>query len=270
MIKNDKKQKREDLYPGGDIANLSREELDRLNYERKLRDQKSAGRKITPWHINIFAVSFCVVGLLYAIPRMLWLNEDETSDYIPLSERGSVVADEVLPPLPRERVYLEDAVDTRTSMFVAPATTVPDTSTLEADVEEQNYVINDSLSTPRQDIEGLLPESEIINTPEQWARDWSNKNVDGYISHYADNFISANGQNLQAWEEYRRPRITSPEWIEVSLADLEVELTGANNAQADFIQTYNAPGYSDETFKRLILVRESNGWKISGELSIDI
>ncbi len=115
-------------------------------------------------------------------------------------------------------------------MFVAPATTVPDTSTLEADVEEQNYVINDSLSTPRQDIEDLLPESEIINTLEQWARDWSNKNVDGYISHYADNFISANGQNLQAWEEYRRPRITSPEWIGVLLADLEVELTGANNA----------------------------------------
>jgi len=82
-------------------------------------------------------------------------------------------------------------------MFVAPATTVPDTSTLEADVEEQNYVINDSLSTPRQDIEDLLPESEIINTLEQWARDWSNKNVDGYISHYADNFISANGQNYR-------------------------------------------------------------------------
>jgi len=173
-------------------------------------------------------------------------------------------------PFPRERVYLEDGLDTGINMVAAPVARTPDATAPVPDEEEQNYVINNLLSTARQDTEDLPPESEIINTLEQWVRDWSNKNVDGYISHYADNFISANGQNLQSWQEYRRPRITSPECIEVSLSDLEVELTGANNAQADFIQTYNVPGYTDETFKRLMLVREPNGWKINRELSIDI
>ena len=102
MTKNDKTQKTEARLPEGDISKLSREEIDRLNYERKLHDQEAAGRKnITPWHINIFAVALCAVGLLYAIPRMLWLNEDEASDYIPLSDRGPVEEVEILPPLPR-------------------------------------------------------------------------------------------------------------------------------------------------------------------------
>jgi hypothetical protein len=272
MTKNDKTQKTEARLPEGDISKLSREEIDRLNYERKLHDQEAAGRKtVTPWHINIVAVAFCAVGLLYAIPRMLWLNEDEASDYIPLSDRGPVEEVEILPPLPRERVYLEDGMDIEISTVTAPfTTTIAATNSDVPNEGQQNYVINDSLTTPQQDIEDLLPESEIINTLEQWAREWSNKNVEGYISHYADTFISENGQNLQAWQEYRRPRISSPEWIEVELGDLEIELTDTNNAQANFIQTYNAPGYSDESFKRLILVRESGGWKINRELSIDI
>lgn len=266
MTKKDHLKKLKAQRPKGDIANLSREEIDRLNYERKLRDQESAGRKVTPWHINIVAVAFCVVGLLYAIPRMLWLNEDQASDYIPLDERESVDEVEILPPLPRERLYLDDEPGMQTNQDSAP---LPELA-IESMEEYSNYEEHDSLTTPQLDIEALLPESAIINTLEQWARDWSNKNVESYISHYADTFISENGQNKQAWQEYRRPRITSPEWIEVELADLEVELTDANNAQVDFIQTYNAPNYSDETFKRLILVLRSGGWKINRELSIDI
>jgi len=262
-VKNIKSQRIED-----GIDDLSREELDRLNYERKLRDQQFAGRKITAWHINIAAVAFCIIGLLYAIPRMLWLSQEEVSDYVPLSERTP--DDELLPPLPNEQpLYLDE----RTGTALTINTTTPSLAPAEPAAENTEpapAVLTSSLGTIRQDIEALLPESAIINTLEQWAREWSRQNVNGYIAHYASSFISENGQDIQAWREYRAPRISSPEWIEVEITDLEIEFTDANNAQADFRQIYDASNYSDESFKRLILIRESDEWKIHRELSVDI
>lgn len=267
MKKDDKATNIKVEHEENDRDELSREELDRLNYERKFRDQQSAGRRITPRHINIVAVVFCVIGLLYAIPRMLLISQDEASDYVPLSERVPVEEEEILPPLPNEqRLYLDDGINTE----LTTNTTPPPLQSAEPPEEETGAAPASSLGTSRQDIEMLLPESEIINTLEQWARDWSRKNVNGYISHYASSFLSENGQDLPAWREYRAPRMSSPEWIEIEITDLEVEIIDTNNAQADFRQIYDASNYSDESFKRLILVRESGEWKIHRELSVDI
>lgn len=268
MTKDDKVKNTKAQHEEDDRDELSREELDRLNYERKLRDQQAAGRRITPRHINIAAVVICGIGLLYAIPRMLLISQDEASDYVPLSERSSDEQMEILPPLPGEqRLYIDDGLDTESTFN----TTTPSPSQLTESSEEGIAAVpGSSFDDIRQDIEMFLPESEIINTLEQWARDWSRQNVNGYISHYASTFLSENGQELQAWQEYRAPRISSPEWIEVEITDLEVEIMDANNAQVDFRQIYDASNYSDESFKRMILVRESDTWKIHREFSVDI
>lgn len=267
MTKDDKVKNIKAQHEEDDRDELSREELDRLNYERKLRDQQAAGRRITPRHVNIAAVVFCGIGLLYAIPRMLLISQDEVSDYVPLSERTPAGESEILPPLPSEqRLYIDDGPDTESAFNTTPS---PSQLT-ESSEEEIAAVPGSSFDDTLQDIEMFLPESEIINTIEQWARDWSRQNVNSYISHYASSFLSENGQELQAWREYRAPRISSPEWIEVEITDLEVEIMDANNAQADFRQIYDASNYSDESFKRMILVRESGEWKIHREFSVDI
>ncbi len=271
MTNDDKTQNSKKSPDDNDSNELSREEIDQINYERKIRDQQAAGRRVTPWHINIAAVVLCVIGLLYAIPRMLWVSQEEVSDYVPLDERvPEENAEEILPPLPNEqRVFLDDGLENGSTAEPAPMPTPPAQPSVEADPVpgEQR---SSSLTTDQQNIEQLLPESEIISTLEQWAQQWSNQNVSGYLDHYASSFISENGQDKAAWGAYREPRIISPEWIEVEITDLEIEFTDTYNAEADFLQIYNASNYSDESFKRLILVRESGQWKIHRELSVDI
>lgn len=267
MTKDDKLKNIKAQHEEDDHDKLSREELDSLNYERKLRDQQAAGRRITPRHINIAAVVFCGIGLLYAIPRMLLISQDEVSDYVPLSERSTAEDIEILPPLPGEqRLYIDGGADTESTFSIPPSPLQP----AESPEEETAADPASSLGAARQEIEMFLPESEIINTLEQWAREWSRQNVNGYISHYASSFLSENGQDLEAWREYRAPRISSPEWIEVQITELEVEITDDQNAQADFRQIYDASNYSDESIKRLILVRESGEWKIHREFSISL
>ncbi|MEQ9566222.1 MAG: hypothetical protein RLN85_10490, partial [Pseudomonadales bacterium] len=148
MKKDDKVKNIKVEYEENDRGELSREELDRLNYERKLRDQQSAGRRITPRHINIVAVVFCVIGLLYAIPRMLLISQDEASDYVPLSERVPVEEEEILPPLPNEqRLYLDDGINTE----LTTNTTPPPLQSAEPPEEETGAAPASSLGTSRQD-----------------------------------------------------------------------------------------------------------------------
>ena len=48
----------------GDVEELSPEQLEELNYQRKVRDQEATGRLLTPKQINIFAVALCVAVLV--------------------------------------------------------------------------------------------------------------------------------------------------------------------------------------------------------------
>jgi hypothetical protein len=68
-----------------------------------------------------------------------------------------------------------------------------------------------------------------------------------------------------AWETRRSTRILAPQWIEVGLAFVELEETGADRSRMRFVQSYESNGYRDVVRKVLHLERGQNGWKILRE-----
>ncbi len=62
-------------------------------------------------------------------------------------------------------------------------------------------------------------------------------------------------------------RKSSPASIQVRIDNLRIENTGPDSAEARFNQRYAAGNYSDRTNKTLRLQRESQGWRITREIS---
>ena len=112
------------------------------------------------------------------------------------------------------------------------------------------------------------PEVTIHNAVISWAAAWSNQDVNAYLDHYATNFTPSRKMNRSAWEKQRRERLQRPASINVQLSDIEITLTEDGSASATFAQTYKSPRYSDQVRKRLSLVQEEDGWKISLEESL--
>ena len=102
----------------------------------------------------------------------------------------------------------------------------------------------------------------------QWARAWSDRDVERYLGFYADNFTPDKGVARGAWESGRRKRLQSPLPISVAVRDLRIEAAGGDRAIARFAQDYAAGGYRESgTPKILLLTRHTDGWRIVAELA---
>ena len=103
--------------------------------------------------------------------------------------------------------------------------------------------------------------ADLMLVVERWARAWSSQDVDRYLSFYGSTFLPADGTERSAWEDLRRRRLAAPSFIEVSVAFIDSEFAGAEEASVSFIQQYRSDSFSDTVRKRLDMVWES-GWKI--------
>lgn len=72
---------------------------------------------------------------------------------------------------------------------------------------------------------------------------------------------------MESWRQLRQKRLSDSGTIKVSIADLVVELTGSEQAQATFTQAYQSAIYSDRVKKTLLLKLEGNKWLITRELT---
>ena len=128
---------------------------------------------------------------------------------------------------------------------------------------------SESMEAPAPPPEALpSPESRVRETIHQWARAWSSRDAEAYLSHYAPDFSGAGGASRAEWEALRRKRITEPTSIDVTIVDLIIE-AGTERATAYFTQAYRSPGYADRGPKVLTLQRFGDRWKIVGEESPD-
>lgn len=111
------------------------------------------------------------------------------------------------------------------------------------------------------------PEDVVAAAVRSWARAWSEQDVLGYLAHYSQSFVPADGSERSDWARERRIRVVLPEAVAVELSDLEVELLDGGRARASFLQSYRSPDYSDRVRKTLELAEESGGWRIVAELA---
>lgn len=130
----------------------------------------------------------------------------------------------------------------------------------------QVAVINDPQPEP---VAPPIPSDaeEVRAAVRAWAEAWSGKNVNGYLSAYADEFRPANGAPRASWVSYRRQRLTTPSFIDVQVGDIDVELIGTDRARATFVQQYRSDNYQDQVVKTLQMRYTSDGWQIISEVS---
>jgi len=106
----------------------------------------------------------------------------------------------------------------------------------------------------------------IIDNVNNWARAWSNKDVDGYLSFYAPEY-SPSELTRADWIAQRKQRISKPRSINVDINNLQVIMHGDEHAQAVFLQKYTSDTYSDSVNKTLLFRKLNDRWLIVQEKS---
>jgi tetratricopeptide (TPR) repeat protein len=106
---------------------------------------------------------------------------------------------------------------------------------------------------------------DLAGLVEAWARSWSDQRIEDYLSFYSRSFEPAGAISRHEWEQQRRTRVTTPDFIKVSVVFLDFEI-GDESARITFNQSYESNTFSDLVTKTLELSRETGGWKILREM----
>jgi len=115
---------------------------------------------------------------------------------------------------------------------------------------------------------GADPTAEIVKMLDGWTRAWSTNDAEGYLSFYAPDFKTPNGQPRVSWEKSRRDRLAKPKKISVTASSPRVKLTDNSHATVTFRQSYSSDNLKKSGTKTLHLVRIAERWLIQQE-SID-
>ena len=107
----------------------------------------------------------------------------------------------------------------------------------------------------------------LMDSIKAWAKAWSDQDVAGYLSYYAENFQPVKG-SVAKWRSQRKLRLSKPKYIRIGLSDIKLVRMDAGSARVELVQTYESDSYSDVTRKRFDLVSSGGKWKITREIGI--
>ncbi len=107
--------------------------------------------------------------------------------------------------------------------------------------------------------------AEITAALTAWAKAWSRKDVEAYLSHYAKDFKTPGGQARAEWEKSRRERLLAPKSISVSIANPRIKMDGDKAATVTFRQSYRSDSLQSSSSKQLIMVKSGERWLIQRE-----
>lgn len=106
--------------------------------------------------------------------------------------------------------------------------------------------------------------SSINDMLSNWAAAWSAKDVNGYLSFYADTFEHRKSSR-KAWEKQRRERLSGPVTLSVEVSDIEIDVQSETLALVKFKQVYRSNRFKDVGIKVLTLSKANGTWKIQSE-----
>jgi len=109
------------------------------------------------------------------------------------------------------------------------------------------------------------PADAVVTTVNNWARAWSQNDVNGYLSFYASTFETPSGQSRKAWEAERKMRVAKARNIEVKVGELQVRFTDTNRVVVTFHQDYRSSSLQSSVTKTLVMSRDGDRWLIQQE-----
>lgn len=145
----------------------------------------------------------------------------------------------------------------------APAATLPATPTTVATVNNSKPAETKPSVKPTP---ATSDKDTITNAVESWAKAWSNQDVNKYLSYYAKDFQTPNGESRSNWADDRRSRIEGKGKINVRIEDLNVKVED-NSATVKFKQYYTSDRLSSTSRKVLVMTKHDGKWLIKQERS---
>jgi multidrug efflux pump subunit AcrA (membrane-fusion protein) len=107
----------------------------------------------------------------------------------------------------------------------------------------------------------------VLSRVDAWSQAWKNKDVDTYLSFYADQFVPEQKMSKADWVAQRQKRLASKDSLDISLSQINVQVNG-DKATQEFVQHYSANGKKEDSNKRLTLALLNGEWLIVREQSI--
>ena len=107
--------------------------------------------------------------------------------------------------------------------------------------------------------------AQVRSTLTAWAAAWSQQRAEDYLSHYVAEYRPPGDLSREEWISQRRQRLTTPDFIQVSIVDLEIRIREPDRAEAEFLQSYRSDRYRDSVRKTLHLVHRDGRWLILQE-----
>jgi tetratricopeptide (TPR) repeat protein len=107
-------------------------------------------------------------------------------------------------------------------------------------------------------------DQDVLNTVENWAKAWSNKDTANYLAHYAKDFQTPKGESRKSWADERRSRIESKGRINVKIETPKVTIDG-HTATVKFRQIYTSDRLTANSRKSLELIKKDGKWLIKQE-----
>lgn len=118
---------------------------------------------------------------------------------------------------------------------------------------------------PTLDVAEAVDDAALINDAlAGWAAAWSSQDVSSYFGFYADTFEHGKS-NRSRWESSRTKMIENKSYVNVTLADINIDLQSDSLAVATFTQTYQSDKFTDTGKKELVMSKASGEWKIQKE-----
>lgn len=106
---------------------------------------------------------------------------------------------------------------------------------------------------------------KIRQTLEAWVNDWRQENIDGYISHYHEDFYDDSRGKRDQYRQYKHAVFNAPGVPEVNMSNLSIVQSG-DYVMATFKQNYRSSTIKDLGRKTLYLKKdEYYNWKIVSE-----
>lgn len=106
--------------------------------------------------------------------------------------------------------------------------------------------------------------AEVLAAVNHWAKQWSERDVKGYLNAYSNDFTLPAGQSRKDWATERRARIEDKKRISVKIESPQVSVSG-NTATVKFRQIYDSDTFNADSRKMLVLVKQGGKWLIKQE-----
>src|SRR5688572_12736741 len=103
---------------------------------------------------------------------------------------------------------------------------------------------------------------EVVKALKQWAKAWSDNDVNGYLGHYATDFKTPKGIARSEWENQRKTRLAKPRKIQVNVESPKVVYNDNGRVTVTFRQHYQSDSLKVASTKTMVMVKAGDKWLI--------